>query len=192
MHGMLIVLATLFFAPEASERQKADPGLQAEVRARTAIVERWASDPVIVRAVRAANENLRSMSEIQLIDERWQRTSGVDDFIRSIIDHTAAKRLRELRAPNPELQEAFVTDQMGANVATTNKTSDFYQGDEDKFREAYNEGAGAVHIGSVVRDESIQSYSVQIGVPVMDDGQAIGVLVVTVNAEKLKRLMGSK
>ena len=132
------------------------------------------------------------MAEIELIDAQWQETHGVDDFIRAIIEHPAAARLRELRSANPELQEAFVTDRLGANIATTNKTSDFYKGDEAKFAEAYNDGDGAVHIGKISHDESIQSFSMQIAVPVMDDGQAIGVLVVTVNAEKLKLMMDSK
>jgi hypothetical protein len=191
MHGMLF-LAALVLGPTASERQKADDELQAEVEARTAIVEQWASDPLVVQAVRDANATLRTMGEIELIDTRWQATTGVDEFIGNVIGHPAAERLRELRVSNPELQEAFVTDRLGANVASTNKTSDFYQGDEAKFQEAYNDGVGAVHIGTISRDESIQSFSIPIGVPVMDDGRAIGVLVVTVNAEKLKLSMSSK
>jgi len=187
MHGMLI-LAALVSGPAP---QKADPELQAEVEARVTLVERWAADPIVVQAVREANEKLRPMREIELLDTMWQATRGVDKFIRSIIDHPAAERLRELRSSNPELQEAFLTDRLGANIATTNKTSDFYQGDEAKFTEAYHDGAGSVYIGKIARDESIQSFSVQIGVPVMDEGRAIGVLVVTVNAEKLKRLMDS-
>lgn len=191
MHGMLI-LGVLALAPVTSEAQNSDPELQAEVEVRVPIVERWAADPIIVRAVREANETARSMSEIEVIDDRWQETVGVDDFMRTVIDHPAAERLRELRSENPELQEAFLTDRLGANVASTNKTSDFYQGDEAKFREAYNAGAGALHLGEIERDESIQSYSVHIGVPVMDEGSAIGVLVVTVNVEKLKLMMDSR
>ena len=109
MHGMLI-LTVLISGPAT---QKADPELQAEVEARITIVERWASEPIVVQAVREANENMRSMSEIEQIDTRWQETRGVDDFIRSIIDHPAAQRLRELRSANPELQEAFLTDRLG-------------------------------------------------------------------------------
>lgn len=190
MHSMLALAA--LFSVATPHWQKSDPELRAEVEARIPVVEGWASDPAIVGAVREANEALRSRAEIQLIDERWQATSGIDDFMRTVIDHPAAEHLRELRASSPELQEAFVIDRLGANVASTNKTSDFYQGDEAKFSEAFSDGAGAVHIGKLARDESIGSFSIQIGVPVMDAGHAIGVLVVTVNAEKLKSIMDSK
>jgi hypothetical protein len=191
MHGILI-LSALSAGLSFTGSQKNDPELQAEVDARIPVVEEWAADPVIVGAVRDANESPRSIREIELADERWQATPGVDDFMRTVIDHAAADRLRELRAENPELQEAFLTDALGANIASTNKTSDFYQGDEAKFRVAFDDGAGAIYTGAIARDESIQSYSAQIGVPVMDDGRAIGVLVVTVNVEKLKRMMDSK
>lgn len=163
-----------------------DPELLAEVEARVPIIEAWAADPALVDAVREANRHLRSMTEILRIDEEWVATRGVDDFMRSIIEHPAARRLRELREAHPELQEAFVTDRLGANIASTNKTSDFYQGDEDKFREAFNEGKGGVHVGELAKDESIQSFSVPVGVPVLDGEEVVGVLVVTVNVEKLK------
>lgn len=182
---MPIILAVSLLATLAAP--KVDPELRAEVEARIPIVQAWAADPVIVESVRNANRNLRSERDIARIDEAWIATRGVDDFMRSIIDHPAAERLRELRGEHPELQEAFVTDRLGANVASTNKTSDFYQGDEDKFREAFADGVGSVHIGDVARDESIQSYAIPVGVPVLDEGVAIGVLVVTVNVEKVKR-----
>jgi hypothetical protein len=183
MHPILILsFLTTLPAP------KLDPELRAKVEARIAIARLWAADPVVVEAVRDANESPRSMEEIAALDARWRASTGVDAFIRSFLDRPTSERLRELRASHPELQEAFVTDRLGANVALTNKTSDFYQGDEDKFREAFADGKGGTHMGELKRDESIQSYSVQIGVPVLDEGAAIGVLVVTVNVEKLKKM----
>lgn len=176
----LLVLAASASAP------KLDPALESKVRSRVVIAKEWASDPVVLEAVKRANARPRSLDEIAEIDAKWQATHGVDDFIRSLIDHPAAERLRERRASHPELQEAFGTDALGANVFCTNKTSDFYQGDEEKFADAFASGRGGVHVGELVRDESIQSYSISLGVPVLDGGLAIGVLVVTVNVEKLK------
>jgi len=49
----------------------------------------------------------------------------------------------------------------------TNKTSDYWQGDEAKFTESFKGGSGAVHIGDVEFDQSAQAYLVQISVPVM-------------------------
>jgi len=188
----LIVIIVAALPALATESQKLDAALEAEIRARVDVAQSWAADRAIVRAVREANETPRTMTEIEAIDAKWIETVGVDEFMRGIIDHPAAERLRELRASHPALREAILTDRLGANVASTNKTSDFYQGDEEKFREAFNDAKGGVYVGSIYRDESIQSYSVPIGVPVLDEGRVIGVLVITLSVEKLKRMMESK
>jgi len=166
---------------------KLDPALQAEVEARVTVVRTWAADPIVVQAVREANASPRSMDEIETLNREWEEATGVTEFMRTLIDHPAAQRLKELRSGNPEIQEAFLTDAIGANVAITNKTSDFYQGDEVQYLEAFNQGKGGVHIGELSLDESIHSYSIHVGVPVLDQGKPIGVLLVAVNVEKLKR-----
>jgi len=187
-------VAHVLFAitPLLSTGPKLDPALSAQVEARVTVVQQWASDPIVVQAVREANANPRSMDEIETINREWEAATGVTPFIRALIDHPAARRLKELRASSPEIQEAFLTDALGANVAITNKTSDFYQGDEVQYLEAFNQGKGGVHIGELSLDESIHSYSVHVGVPVLDQGKPIGVLLAAVNVEKLKRTTPSR
>ncbi len=183
---------TAFTLSALAAAQSSNTELDTAIHARVAIAQSWAADPAIVQSVREANEHLRTMAEIEALDAKWMKTVGVDDFMHRIIDHPAAERLRQLRSSNPELREAILTDRLGANVASTNKTSDFYQGDEEKFRKAFDEGKGGVYVGSIYRDESVQSYSVPIGVPVLDEGRTIGVLIVTLSVEKLKRMLESK
>ena len=130
------------------------------------------------------------MDEIETLNREWEAATGVTQFMRALIDHPAARRLKELRSSSPEIQEAFLTNALGANVAITNKTSDFYQGDEVQYLEAFNQGKGGVHIGELSLDGSIHSYSVHVGVPVLHHGKPIGVLLAAVNVEKLKRLEG--
>ncbi len=170
----------------AAAGPKLDPALSAQVEERVSVVRDWAADPILVQAVREANAHERSMSEVQKLNREWEEATGVTPFMRSLIDHPAARRLKELRSSSPEIQEAFLTDAIGANVAITNKTSDFYQGDEPQYLEAFNRGKGGVHIGELSLDESIQTYSIHVGVPVLDEGKPIGVLLAAVNVEKLK------
>ena len=86
----------------------------------------------------------------------------------------------------PEIAEVFVTDRRGANIAMTNKTSDYWQGDEDKFTMAFSRGRRAYHLDPVSFDESIQAYAVQIALPIYDGDTAIGIIVVTLNLERLE------
>ena len=76
-------------------------------------------------------------------------------------------------------------DNQGANVAMTDKTSDYWQGDEAKFQKAFNGGAGAVFIDAVKFDESAQAYLVQVSVPVMDGDQAIGAITMGIDVDKV-------
>jgi hypothetical protein len=166
---------------------KLDPETRAAVEGRLEVLRTWASDPIVVQAVRNANAHPRTKEEIEALDRAWEESTGVTPFMRTLIDHPASERLKELRTASPEIQEAFLTDAVGANVAITNKTSDFFQGDEEQYLDAFNRGKGGTHVGELSLDESIHSYSVHIGVPVLDGGKPIGVLLAAVNVEKLRR-----
>ena len=82
--------------------------------------------------------------------------------------------------------EAFLTDNQGANVAAFPPTSDYFQGDEEKWSESFNEGSGRVFIGPVELDESTGVRAVQISAPVLDQGRTIGVLVVGITVEHIE------
>jgi hypothetical protein len=165
---------------------KLNPATRAAVEARLEVLRTWAMDPIVVQAARNANAHPRPEEEIEALNREWEDSTGVTPFMRTLIEHPAARRLKELRTSSPEIQEAFLTDALGSNVAITNKTSDFFQGDEEQYQDAFNGGKGGVHIGELSLDESIHSYSVHIGVPVLDGGKAIGVLLAAVNVEKLR------
>ncbi len=143
-----------------------------------------ASDPALVAAVRAQNALNHSLAEIQEADKAWMATPGINDVMRKLIDSPVAAQLRAARTGLPALAEAFVMDKQGANVAMTDKTSDYWQGDEAKFTACIKD-AGSIWIGKVEFDESTQSYSVQISVPVVDGGAVIGAVCFGLDVEKL-------
>jgi hypothetical protein len=183
----LLFIAVLACAyPSTALEQRIDPRVREEVDKRLKVFRKWAADPILVQTIRKANARPQSSEIIKDIDEKWQSTSGIDEFMRSLLENSCAERLRSYRSGLPEIAEAFVTDRTGANIAMTNKTSDYWQGDETKFTKAFS-GGGAHHIDPVSFDESIQAYAVQIALPVMASGEAIGVLVLTLNLEKLER-----
>ena len=86
-----------------------------------------------------------------------------------------------------ELGEAFVTDRRGAIVCAAQTTSDYWQGDEPKFVNAFKEGRGATFIDRPRFDESANANVAHISVPVMDGGKAIGVVVVGVRVDRIAR-----
>jgi hypothetical protein len=143
------------------------------------------SDPLIVAAVQAANAEGRTLDQIKTKDAEWQKTAGVVDYMQALMESECGKHLREVQASAPYFAEIFVMDNQGANVAMTDKTSDYWQGDEPKFQESFKGGAGAVHIGDVKFDDSTQAYLVQVSVPVLDGGKAIGAITFGVDVDQV-------
>lgn len=180
----LALLAGVALAGSASP-QSGRIDIAQEIERRVAVVRQWAREPVVVSTVLQSNARALSMTTIQERDRVWQATAGIDPFMQELLDAPCSARLRELSLRTPELGEAFVTDRRGANVAMTRRTSDYFQGDEDKFQKAFTGRLDAYHIDPVQFDESIQAYAVQIAVPVASGGVAVGVLVVTVNLEQM-------
>jgi hypothetical protein len=105
--------------------------------------------------------------------------------MKELMQNQCAQRLKQLSPELPAAVEAFVMDAQGANVCMTLRTSDYWQGDEPKWADAFNDGKGADYVGKRQYDESSKSTLVHISVPVMDNGKAIGVLTCGINLTKL-------
>ncbi len=144
------------------------------------------ADPVIVAAVKAENAKGKTLAQIAARDEVWRKTAGVDAGMQALMESQCGKHLRTLQAELGYLAETFVMDNQGAIVAMTNKTSDYWQGDEPKFTESFAAGKGAVHVGEVGFDDSRQAYLVQVSVPVRDGGTVIGAITFGVDVQKVK------
>lgn len=80
--------------------------------------------------------------------------------------------------------EIFACDAKGANVAQSTLTSDWFQGDEEKFT-AVN-GKKDLFFAAPKRDESAGTTTVQVSVPLWDGETFIGFVCVGVVAEKAK------
>lgn len=149
-------------------------------------LQKWGQDSALVSAVVEQNKMGMTLADIQLRDTEWRATDGLDDRMKAIMASDAAKRLLELQKSQAYFFEIFLMDDQGANVAMTNKTSDYWQGDEAKWQESFKDGVGAVHVGDIEFDESADDYLVQVSVPVMKSGKAIGAITVGVNLDLLQ------
>lgn len=147
---------------------------------------RLGENPVIVAAVKAENDKGKALDDIKAMDEKWKATPGVVDYMQALMDSECGKVLREIQASQPFYAEIFVMDNQGANVAMTDKTSDYWQGDEAKFKKSFNNGQGAVFVDDVEFDESAQAYLVQVSVPVKDGGKVIGAITIGIDVDQVE------
>ena len=150
-----------------------------EVLARAAQqVGRWAMIQRVVQAVKAQEAAPPAMERVRAIDEAWQRGEDPEGLATSLAKNDCAQALQTLMSANPGYGEAYVTDHQGAVVCMTDRTSDYWQGDEEGWTRAYGGGAGAVVVGKTERDAITGLDVVPISVPVKSAGQVIGVLTV--------------
>lgn len=180
--GIAVIIAAVFLMVMAGAAFAAQKAPQQVVDLSSKLTK-YGTDPVIVEAVKAENAKGKTLTQIKEMDKKWMKTPGVADFMRELIDNKCGKRLQEIRKSTSYFEEIFVMDNQGANVCMTNKTSDYWQGDEDKFTKSFN---GDVHISDVKFDDSSQSYVVQVSVPVKDGGKVIGAITFGINSEKVK------
>lgn len=153
----------------------------------------WAQDADLISAVKAQNAETEGLSDadIDAMDKAWRAEVGADasPTIDKVAAVDASAKLVELREASEGLvTEIFIMDAKGLNVAMSDVTSDYFQGDEAKWQETFLKGADAVHLGEVELDESTQTYQTQISVSLADPetGDAIGAMTVGVALEFLE------
>ncbi|MEK6796860.1 MAG: hypothetical protein AABZ39_18955 [Spirochaetota bacterium] len=147
----------------------------------------WINSPAIITAVKAANEKnaKRTQAEITALDKEWMAAKDVTPFMKQFIENPVAETLREqMKRSKGLIAEAFVMDYQGCIVAEAGKTSDFWQGDEDKFTKSCT--AGAIFVDKIKFDESSRTSSMQISLPLFDATakKVVGAITVTVDMEK--------
>jgi len=181
-------LAALFAAAPALAADDFTPALQAYM---ASDIASWAADPALVAAITAQNAATGGydQAKIDALDQEWQAAVGAGEnaLVTGVLTGPAADFLRAKVADSGgKITEAFVTDAKGLNVAASDPTSDYWQGDEDKFLKVFPAPDGAF-ISEVEMDESTQRYQGQISLTITDPatGAAIGTLTVGVDAESL-------
>lgn len=177
---LTILLALLLFAVVPAQADEAPP----EVcnLAETALVE-FGSDSIIVEAVRQHNARGVTMEEIKTLDRQWVAHPGMSAHMTMVHTTPLSMYLRGYKLANEHMSEIFVMGRLGENVAMTDKTSDFWQGDEDKFIRAFADGKGNLFIDEITFDRSSQAYVTHVSVPVMDGDRAIGVIAFGVDVD---------
>lgn len=180
----LLVLAS--FTPSLVSAGALDESIAAFVETE---VRSKLSDPTIINAINAANvaNALLTPADIQGLDDQWKAEVGKDSaLIKGIADNAVSAALRDyVQAHGGRVTEVILMDAKGLNVAVSDVTSDYWQGDEDKHQLTFGVGPDAVHVSEVEFDESTQTYQVQVSFTVVDPatGLGIGAATVGLNAE---------
>jgi len=156
-------------------------------------IQEWANSEAVVSAVNAQNAKNGSLdqSSIDSLDKQWRaETKGASKkLINSVLGNALSSYLKEIKEKSEGLYtEIFVMDMKGLNVGQSDVTSDYWQGDEGKWKKTYGAGPGGVLIDEVEFDDSSQTYQSQVSITVVDPTtkKAIGAVTIGVNVEALE------
>ncbi|MCB1446206.1 MAG: PDC sensor domain-containing protein [Rhizobiaceae bacterium] len=183
--------AILFVLAGAMARANDEPYVGPVAQFVIAHVKPWIDDPLIVSAVKAQNAVYADLDQaaIDALDQTWR--IEVESDAHPMVDRVLASPLSNFLRRKQEqsegmITEIFVTDAKGLNVGQSDVTSDYWQGDEDKFRKSFGAGHGALFIDPPERDESTQILQCQASMTVVDEtGRPIGAITVGVNLDQL-------
>jgi hypothetical protein len=147
--------------------------------ARVALARAIASHPEIRKAVAARNTG-ESMAAIERRDHGWSSTPPLRSRFTT---GPCADRLRAMTRDDPLVVEVILMDERGANVCLSRETSDYWQGDEAKWRKPFVDGQDPF-VDEPALDASSGAYAVQLGVPVAEGGRRIGALTLTLKVRR--------
>ena len=145
----------------------------------------------IEKEIEKADARYRGKTETEIAAEKkrmtalWAEASEGGDLVQPYLENRLAHRLKLLQDSHPEkYAQIMATDCRGALVAATDKTSDYYHGEQLWWRKAFNEGRGATFVSTIHWSESPGLYTLDIAIPVMDElnRHAVGVIKVGLNA----------
>ena len=150
-------------------------------------VRPWLGHNAITSAVRDAASRTLSPAQRDSIDAQWQEEFASGDFhlVDSFLARPVSKflRLQQSRSDGV-ITELILVDRYGHNLGLSYVSSDFWQGDEMKFTAAAAAGRDGLYVSDIRYDVSARHFLVHAGIPLYDERELTGVLIVGVNVEK--------
>jgi hypothetical protein len=155
-------------------------------------IRQWASSPVVTLTLEASNQRYAALDQagIDALDRQWRAERETDDqpLITAVLSSPLSSYLTKIQARSRGLYtEIFVMDARGLNAGQSAITSDFWQGDEDKWLKTFPVGPEALFIDTVEVNEQTGTENVQMNFPITQDGEVVGAITVEVNLTELRR-----
>ena len=150
------------------------------------VAQAFSANKEFIKAVKQQNAKETPLTEIQKIDKEWQEAEDELPIHEEMLGNSCALEVKKQIANYPQIVEAFIMDNQGANVGQNDLTSDYWQGDETKWTASFKNGIGGFYAGKEEFDKSANALLQQLAFPIIDDdGAVIGAICIGVNVSKL-------
>lgn len=119
------------------------------------------------------------------IEKRWPELGADDPLLQEILRNPASESLGRFAGRHPLVAEIFVADGVGRVVASTAKTSDYDQSDEDWWKVGTTLAEGDMWTDALHFDESADVFSLDLVMPLHRGGLVTGVVKVVLNVSTM-------
>ncbi len=169
---------------------KGDPRLQEVANYVFAHIKPWIGDATIVSAVNAQDSKTKQLTQVQIdtLDIGFLNRSD-RELIDSKMNNKLSTFLQQKKADsNGVILEIFIFDYKGLNVAQTDLTADYLQGDEAKYWKSFGVGPDAMVVEKVAPDGGLPHIS-QASLTIKDPstGKPIGAMTVGIDYDALAK-----
>ncbi|MBB3134198.1 hypothetical protein FHS26_001914 [Rhizobium pisi] len=154
-------------------------------------VRQMVKTPLVLNAIAEQNVEFGNVSEMDMrvLDETY-RSEVIQhhlQMVKLLLDKSVSHYLKAMQdASQGAIVEFFVTDSHGLNVGQSAITTDYWQGDEEKYLKTFANGSREIFIDRAERNESTQMLETQASFVVMDgQDRPIGVATVTIAVDAL-------
>jgi len=154
-------------------------------------VRRIVDNEALRVAIDVQNKKFANLDQagIDKLDQQWrtEREQRLKPLIAEVLSRPASGYLTQVKADSRGLiLEIFVTDNKGLNVAQSDITSDYWQGDEEKFQGSFGQGKEGVVIGEVEMHDRFKVPMAQLSVTVTDSmGIPMGSVTIDIDLSEL-------
>lgn len=186
MFRFLLLFFVLFFPFKLS----ASDFSEADISKMRSILDQ----PIVYMALKSQNEKTSKLntSEIDTLDKSWRSESekNFQPVIAQLMGNPLSTYLiRKKAESNGLFMEIFVFDSKGLNTGQSSITSDYWQGDEDKYLKTFALGSEAVFIDEPEFDKDLNVNRQQVSFVITDPDtkESIGAVTVEVNLSEWER-----
>ncbi len=160
---------------------------------RTEEIQACATDELAKEQISLSNAHFENVPNldfyIEQVESEWSSENNIlTPLISQLSGNELARKLRSRqdfylnKYGYSLLAEMFVTNKFGVNIAQTNKTTDYYQADEEWWQCAKQNG---LFVSDIKYDESSGTFSYDIGARINDaNGSFIGVAKAVINSQE--------
>src|SRR6266498_4645092 len=167
-----------------------------EVSKQLDVMEGFVLGQTIQDGVDAANAHYAGSKttiegQLQQQDLAWKAAPDSEPLVQNVLNNIIAEELYEFQHNFPTHSDLLLTDRHGATVAATARLGSYFQGSDDWWQAAYNQGQGALYVGQPTFDPATQALSVIIAVPVHAHlkSEVIGIIRTTFHIENILEVL---